>query len=209
MAERVGDEAGAGEADLESMVEQRTRQLSALLEVSNVLASSLDLRQLLDTVVSRTVDVLALADSGFVALFNEKSGKLEAKAGWGYVSSVEQLALEPGEGSTGQAFLEGEPVLLDSSDAINSCMKTLGVENWACMTRMRPGTPTCMMSVPLSIQGRVIGAMTVEHYGNGGHFSQSDLRLAQALAGQVAIAVENARLYQEVRRRKAARGPAG
>jgi signal transduction histidine kinase len=193
-------------AGLESSVERRTRELSALLDVSKALTSSLDLRQLLETVVSRAEDVLTLADAGFVALYDERSGKLHARASWGYSAPADLLTLAPGEGATGQAFLEGKPVLLSSAECVQRCAQSLSAENWARITRMRPRIPVSVMSVPLVLQGRAIGAMTVEYYGGGYSFSQTDLKLAQALADQMAVAVENARLYQEVLEKERLRG---
>jgi signal transduction histidine kinase len=193
---------------LESSVEQRTRQLAALLEVSTVLASTLDLRQLLDAVVARTRDVLELADVGLIALFHEQSGRLEVRASWGYDKTIMKLSLARGEGAAGRAMGEGRPILLNTAEVIQEAADSLTTENWAWLTQAAHGlgTATSVMALPLVVKGHAIGAMEVEHYRDGRTFSATDLRLAQALADHVAVAVENARLYEQVLEKETLRG---
>lgn len=195
-------------SSLESRVEQRTRQLAALLQVSTVLASTLDLRRLLNAVVAMTGDVLDLADAGFVALYHEPSGRLEVRASWGYDDTIMMLALMRGEGAAGRAMAEGKPVLLNTAEAIQETAAGLTAENWAWLAQASHdlGTATSVMALPLVVKGKGIGAMVVEHYHSIRTFSQSDLRLAQALADQIAVAVENARLYEELVEKERLRG---
>jgi signal transduction histidine kinase len=54
-----------------------------------------------------------------------------------------------------------------------------------------------MMTVPLSYQSRLLGALTLFHGDSGRHYSEEDLRLAEELARRAAAAVENARLFKE------------
>ncbi len=193
---------------LESRVDQRTRQLAALLEVSTVLVSTLDLHQLLEAVVARAHDVLDLADAGFVALYHESSGRLEVRADWGYDSAIVMVSFARGEGCAGTALATGEPILLNTPNAIRDRVASLTAENRAWLTQATHelGTLTSVMALPLIVKGRGIGAMVVEHYRDGRTFSQSDLRLAQALADQIAVAVDNARLYEELIEKEKMRG---
>ena len=195
-------------SSLESRVDQRTRQLAALLEVSTALASTLDLRQLLDAVVARAGDVLDLADAGFVALYHEPSSRLKVRANWGYDAAIVMVSFAPGEGCAGIALATGKPILLNTADAIEERVASLTGENWAWLTQAAHtlGTLTSVMALPLVVKGKVIGAMVVEHYQGTRTFSQADLRLAQALADQIAVAVENARLYEEVLEKERLRG---
>ena len=54
--------------------------------------------------------------------------------------------------------------------------------------------------IPLRSKGRLAGVLTVGGKGNGRPYLQSDIDLLDALAGHAAIAIENARLYEEARR---------
>jgi sigma-B regulation protein RsbU (phosphoserine phosphatase) len=54
--------------------------------------------------------------------------------------------------------------------------------------------------IPLRYKGLLQGVLTVGYKGDGEHYSQSDIDLLDALAGHAAVAIENARLYEEARR---------
>ena len=60
---------------------------------------------------------------------------------------------------------------------------------------------TSLMCVPLVARGRVLGAITLLSDRPGRHFGRSDLATAQELARRAAVAVDNARLYDEAERR--------
>jgi PAS domain S-box-containing protein len=53
------------------------------------------------------------------------------------------------------------------------------------------------MTVPLSVQGRVLGAITFASAESGRRYTESDLAFAEDLAHRASLAVENARLYRE------------
>ncbi len=59
-----------------------------------------------------------------------------------------------------------------------------------------PSNVTNLLGVPLKIHNRIIGGLIVANKKNGTYFSQNDLELLQILAGQAAVAIENARLFE-------------
>lgn len=188
-------------SSLEGRVEQRTRQLAALLDVSKLLASTLEIRPLLDAVVARTGDVLELADAGTVSLYDEARSRLEVRGRWGYEEAVMMLSLERGEGAAGRALEIGKPVILDDEEAIRERTASMSAENraWMVQATYHLGVPTSTIALPLVVKDVVIGVLTVEHYRDRRVFAAADLMLANALADQIALGVENARLYEEVR----------
>src|SRR5207244_12863885 len=65
-----------------------------------------------------------------------------------------------------------------------------------------PGTPAVdesLIAVPLRYSGRSIGVVFLSKLGIG-QFDENDLRLLEVLGGHAAVALENARLYEAVRR---------
>lgn len=195
-------------AELECRVQQRTRELSGLLEVSKVLASSLELRELLSLVARKTPEVLPLADAGFVALYDERSGRLSVRAHWGYHPSIVHFSPLPGEGIAGRVFQNGKPELVSSAEDVRQAISSLDVENRAWLTQARQGHShsASIVALPLMVQSKATGAMLLEHHRGDREFSPSDLRLAQALADQLAVAVANAMLYQELSEKERLRG---
>ncbi len=57
---------------------------------------------------------------------------------------------------------------------------------------------TSYIGVPLKARGQVIGAFTIAMAESGRHYTERDLELAQALADRAALAIDNARLFQEL-----------
>jgi PAS domain S-box-containing protein len=62
---------------------------------------------------------------------------------------------------------------------------------------MQQLNPVSAMLVPLTTRGRIIGAISLVSADSGRHYDQTDLGLAEDLAHSIALAVDNARLYQE------------
>jgi GAF domain-containing protein len=60
-----------------------------------------------------------------------------------------------------------------------------------------------ILAVPLIYRGRILGTMTATNSSNGPNFTQRDVKLLSAMAGQIAVALENARLLQMLKQRVA------
>ncbi|HLC40139.1 MAG TPA: GAF domain-containing protein, partial [Methylomirabilota bacterium] len=109
--------------------------------------------------------------------------------GEGYAQEVGYV-LPPGAGVTGRAVVRGEPVccadILNDSQIIQTeihhYLETFGVR--------------ALLAIPLRSKGQIIGALGVGDQ-VGRVFTEADLSLLQAFADQAALALENARLYEE------------
>ena len=62
------------------------------------------------------------------------------------------------------------------------------------------GEPQASIVVPLTVQARVLGVLTIDRLG-GKSFSEEDFDLVKVFASQAAIAIQNADLYEEIQRR--------
>ena len=94
-----------------------------------------------------------------------------------------------GEGLTGHVVETGDPLLLDDASTCEFAVEI-------------PGTAKIeesIIAVPLHYGSRVTGAIVVSKLGLS-QFDEDDLRLLEVLAGQAAVALENARLYEAQRR---------
>ena len=94
-----------------------------------------------------------------------------------------------GEGLTGRVVETGDPLLLDDASA---CEFAVEIEGTAKIEES-------IIAVPLNYGSRVTGAIVVSKLGLS-QFDEDDLRLLEVLAGHAAVALENARLYEEARR---------
>jgi diguanylate cyclase (GGDEF)-like protein len=94
-----------------------------------------------------------------------------------------------GEGLTGRVVETGEPLLLHDA---STCPFAVEIEG-------TPRIEESIIAVPLNYGSRVTGAIVVSKLGLS-QFDEDDLRLLEVLGGHAAVALENARLYEEARR---------
>jgi signal transduction histidine kinase len=129
------------------------------------------------------------AEAGSIFLLDEEHGELYFDIALGEKEeSIQGVRLKMGEGIAGWVAEHGTPLLVpDVTKDQRFC--TLVDEKSRFVTRN-------LLCVPLTVKGKVIGALEAINKRNG-IFSRRDQAFLGALAHQVAIALENARLYEE------------
>ena len=172
-------------------------QYQALLEVSSVVSSTLEPDRVLDLVVDRCRALLGVVGLGVFRL-ERATGVMVCERGRGLSPEfMGSLRVRVGEGTTGRAVDRREPVWTE--DVLNDP----GVP-------MSEGTRTlveregyrAVLSVPLVSKGEAHGALAA--YWWEPHVpSASEISVMTALAGQAAVALDNARLFAQERDRKA------
>jgi two-component system, NtrC family, sensor kinase len=187
---RLFQELQARTRDLTRLVEE----LQALSAVSRTVSSTLDLPTVLNTIVSRAVQ-LSGAAGGLIYEYDEATQEFRLQASHRMAEElVEVQRADPihlGEGATGQAALRREPVQVpDISDE-----QAYGV------TRLRTALLglgyRSVLAVPLLSEQRILGVLTVWRQAVG-QFPNEVVNLLQTFAGQSALAIQNARLFREI-----------
>ncbi len=177
---------------------QQAREVAAALsQVGKEIAESLDVSQVTDRIVTA---VLQLLRGQRAALFQLESpeGALicVATAGPGDRDKWLGRRLAPGEGIAGWAVLDGHAVW--ATNLLTDPRLTLPEFS---RERIREEGFRASVGVPLIARGAVIGALVLNDAG-GRHFSEDDLEILTFFADQAAVALENARLYEEERGRR-------
>jgi PAS domain S-box-containing protein len=178
---------------LEQRVEERTRELRALLETSRNIAATLELGPLLASLLTQLKTVIDYGGAG-VAI-RESDGVLRMVDYVGEVPREKMLVAIPLERDSGyrQVVLSREPFIIDD---------IWGDEEWIRGVRGQWPGPSLSeevrswLGVPLVAKGRLIGVLRLDH-SQPGYFTQEHARLALAFADQAAAAIENARLYEQ------------
>jgi len=163
----------------------RINELQALHEVGSTVSSTLKLESLLNQVCQILEETFKYYKI-VILLLNQQTNELEALASHGYEVKTDALGrrLRIGlDGITGMVAASGEPVIIDD---------VTRHPRYICID---PKTRS-EIAVPLTVKNRVIGVLNVES-DMPSAFDRVDLRLLTTLANQVAVAVENARLYEE------------
>ncbi len=178
---------------LEQRVAERTRELTSLLEVSRNVASTLELKLLLDTILDQLNVLVEYTGAGILALEGEEFVVL------GYRGPLPQeqamrlrfpLAHAPVHR---EVVRHGKPLLI--ADIYSDEQLARSTREEALKRNMAFPYIRSWILVPLTYRDRVIGALSVE-YEQPNHYTQRHATLALAIAQQAAIAIENARLFE-------------
>ena len=168
-------------------------QLRSLAEVSQAVNSTLDLEQVLETIVARAVQ-LSLTDAGAIYEYDEPSGELRLRATHGLASElVDDLmakSLRLGEGATGRAAQTRAPVEI-------SDLYALGAYTGPLRSAITQSGLRAALAVPLLREDRVLGGLVVSRT-SPGSFPVEVVDLLQTFATQSALAIQNARLFREI-----------
>ena len=174
--------------------EHQAAELKALQDVSLAVTESLDIADTLRQVLDRATRLLS-AGKGSIMLLQPEHGVLTIAVAHGL--SAEVIAgtrVELGEGIAGEVARTGVPRHLKAG--------VRAAESHMQGERVRPAA----LCAPLTVAGATIGVLNVSDRQGGGDFSERDLDLLLTLAAQAAVAINNARLYEDVSRRAAALG---
>jgi GAF domain-containing protein/anti-sigma regulatory factor (Ser/Thr protein kinase) len=170
-------------ADAEQALE-RLRQLQAVTESA---LASLDLDELLRTLLERVVTMLN-TDTSAILLVNNEGNELVARAAKGLEEEVERgFSLPIGSGFAGRVANERRPVVLTEVKpglVVNPLMFEKGVKS--------------LLGVPMIVERRLIGVL---HVGTltPRQFTDGDVDLLQAVADRAALAIEHDRLFEQHR----------
>jgi signal transduction histidine kinase len=188
-------------ARLHQEVQRRVEELVFLNRVGRTAASSLDLEQVLTTVMEETVLMLG-TEAGSILLLDEESGELVFEAAVGpRAEEVKGLRLPLGQGIAGWVAQEAQPLLVPDVEEDPRFYPDIdGASGFATRS---------VLAVPLEVKGIVMGVIEAVNKTEG-DLDQADVELLSAMAQSAAIAIENAQLYeaiqQELTERKRAEG---
>ncbi|MBN1659904.1 MAG: GAF domain-containing protein [Anaerolineae bacterium] len=178
---------------------QQTQDLAFLLEVAQAVAASLDLPVVLDRVseaMARAVD----ADWAYVLLHSENDSEdlvVAARYGWwGRRGQPNGWAVRPTVVRLADFSLLRHAIIRRRQVLANRPEDYQQFEALHEVLQRPQSGPTLVQ--PICAGERSLGVILLGHVGRQRLFTEEDGRLCQALTGQVATAIDNARLYQSV-----------
>src|SRR5512147_62264 len=170
-------------------LQEKLRRMRTLIEVNELISSSLDLDTILENVMTISKKVMN-ADASSLMLIDDQTNELVYQVALGTVGEKlkQEFRLKMGQGIAGTVAEEGKPLLLE--DAYTH-PKFHRAHDDATGYRTRS-----MITVPLKVGDRVTGVAQVINRLDGKPFDRDDLDLFMALSSLAAIALENARMHQ-------------
>jgi sigma-B regulation protein RsbU (phosphoserine phosphatase) len=162
-----------------------TDRLSLVYQLSKMFNSSLDLEDVLNTVMDQVVAALH-AERGFVVLRAE-DGRLEFRAARGMEQeTIDRPEFQISRGVVESVVASGEGLLTSDAQQDKRFMSRQSVMSLGLRS---------ILCAPLGLKDRVLGGIYVDNRLHAGIFTQDDLELLNAIASSAATAIENARLY--------------
>jgi len=179
---------GIENARLYTRVARQARQLTLLTEISRELTSILNVDELLKRIadlVTRIIDYQMFS----ILLLDPTGTVLQHRFSLRFKESVQLKHEVPlGVGLVGHAALHGQPVLVPD------------VSKDPRYINANPETRS-ELCIPLIYKDKVIGVLDIEHTRRG-YFNEDHVRIMTTMAAQVAIAIENATLYERIARQE-------
>ncbi|HDP69312.1 MAG TPA: PAS domain S-box protein [Actinobacteria bacterium] len=170
----------------EKSLRRKVGELTTLSEVSTDISSTLELDRVLGLSLESALKLLD-AKAGSIMLLDEGEESLMVAISFGLSKEFARAKEKPGEGISGYVVKTGEPLLLKKD------MKGTCFEKYKKKRKIKDA-----LSIPIKIKDRMIGVFNINNKKQG-TFTQSDLKLFTILASEVGAAIENARLYRDVR----------
>jgi HD-GYP domain-containing protein (c-di-GMP phosphodiesterase class II) len=164
------------------------QQLTALVGVGHVINSSLGLTAVLEEVMD-TLIALTQAERGYLMLV-DSAGELKHQVARG----VDHISLAGRSFAVSRTIVErvartGEPVLTTNAQEDPRFDQQLSVVEHNLRS---------ILCVPLKLKNQVIGVIYVDNRVYTGLFQASDLDMLTAFADQAAVAIDNARLFEDL-----------
>jgi signal transduction protein with GAF and PtsI domain len=183
---------GVSLEELKQTVKERNREVQLLHRISTSISSSLELETVLKHIVEVVVEVTK-ADACLLYLISEKKDELILRASKNpHPRLIGRIAIGLGEGITGWVARERVPVVIPRNASDDSRFKFFH--------RLPEDRYQAFVSVPIMSKGEIVGVINVQHK-RSKRYSEEKLALLTTIANQVGGAIENARLYDEMRQK--------
>jgi len=177
------------EQKVDDQLKVRQSQLGALMGIGRVINSSRGLKRVLEEVMD-TLIALMRAERGFLMLRDPKDGMLKPEISRG----IDHLNLDEEIIKVSQTIVRkvsstGESVLTTNAQADPRFENQMSVAAYQLRS---------ILCAPLKLRNELIGVIYVDNRAHTGIFRDSDLELINAFADQAAVAIDNARLFDDL-----------
>lgn len=185
---------------LEQRVEERTRELRALLQVSSNVSSTLDPGELLGLVLDQVRDVIPYSGASMLVVEGDQLVVREARGpeSSGSGPAIQKFSVE-GLNTFWRPLLDRQPIIVDDVRGddfyAHHFRGAVGGALDSTFSRI-----VSWLALPMVQKGRFVGMIALSS-DKPAAFTRREADLGMAIANQAAVAIENARLFAEAERR--------
>ncbi len=181
--ENLANRAAQMQSDLE--------RLEALAETTSLINSSLDLEEVLNGVMD-TVIQLTGAERGYIVLRNPDTGQLEFKI----ARNMDRETMDQGELIVSRTVVQqvaqsAKPIVTFNAQVDPRFSGSESIIGYNLRS---------ILCAPLLVKDQVTGVIYTDNRAQIGQFSEKEMDLLMAFANQASVAIENARLFEQVKR---------
>ncbi len=170
--------------------EKERQQMRALQDVGAVINSSLDQSQVLNTVMDTIIELTG-AERGFLMLVDEETGELGVEVARNINrETLEESSFEISRSIVRSVAETAIPVVTTNAQADPRFASQESIISYNLRS---------ILCVPLKIKDNIIGVIYADNRIVSGIFMDTDRDLLTAFANQAAVAIENARLFKQIR----------
>lgn len=174
---------------MSDILNKKLEQLNTLVELSSLIISTLDTREIRKRAIEAATRLMD-AEAGSLLLVDKETEELFFELALGEKGEkLKEIRLKKGEGIAGWVAENRKPVIVHDVQSDPRFFKQAD-EKTTFVTKN-------MICVPVQTKDKVLGVLQAINKKHGS-FDEEDLNVFNVLANQVAIAVENANLYQEL-----------
>ncbi len=180
-------------AQLFAQTQARATELATLNEMARSLSETLNIDSIVEQVYqfsSRLIDT----DNFYLALYYSEQDEIEFKLYLidGKRVTIKDQRRKAGKGMTEHVIRTRRPLFIEEN--VDDYIRNLtGVDAIGRSSQ-------CWLGVPMLAGNQIIGMINVQNYDTPFYFTQQDQQLLFAIASQAAIAIQNARLFEQTQR---------
>jgi putative nucleotidyltransferase with HDIG domain len=176
------------EQSVSDQLKLKQSQLRALMSVGQVINSSMGLRQVLEEVMDSLISLMR-AERGFLML-READGELAVRIARGIAQvNLDEEAFKVSRSVVRKVVETNAPVLTTNAQIDPRFDSQMSVAAFQLRS---------ILCVPLKLKAELIGVLYVDNRAHAGIFKEHDLELISAFADQAAVAINSARLFEDL-----------
>ncbi|MCA1026666.1 helix-turn-helix domain-containing protein [Cytobacillus kochii] len=184
------------------IVKNKDIELEKFIEGMNNIAASLDLQNLLSNILDNVASVIPGAQTSAFWQYNPVIDRIECKAFRNWKPEIQNVFYKVGESVTGKTYLDGKQRIYYSFRKANEAMKGTSKSNLKLLQDSFHGSRVkASITVPVKFGDEIKGVLGIHQESSSRKLTSWDIQLINALASQIAIAIENARLFTEIKRK--------
>lgn len=173
---------------------KRERHISVLHRVATKVSQFLDLGVVLREAIDKLLEILPF-EGARIFLLDASGAVLHLRAYKGVGSElIRGTSYQPGEGMAGKVIESGKPLVFEDIQ-IDPLY-----EKYTRTRKMVSAGLRTLAFFPIRVKDKNLGVLSLSSYAPH-HFSPDELQLLDLVAGEIGVAVENARLYEEARQK--------